>query len=181
MEKRVERDIINYLYYDLNRLRFIVKDEIFEFDIQASAHHFIKNNLNNNFDITREKRKIDLVIDKKNDVGEIISTDIIEIKSFIKKNEYFALKKIKKDLEDLKMKASEHTNSYFLLAIKESHLTKKIKDDDINFIDALNGKVKHVIFFKSVKTRIIRSLRTQFQDQSIHKSQVRIFMFQILL
>lgn len=180
MEKHLERDLVNYLYFDINRLRYFVKDEVFEYDIQSSMNHFIKNRLNDNFDITREKRKIDLVIDKKSDDGEVISTDIIEIKSFIKNSEKFALKKIKKDLEDLKKKASDLTNSYFILAIKESHLIKKIKDNNIHFVDALNGNVKKIVFFDTINTRIIRSLKTQFQDNNIHKSQVRIFMFQIL-
>ena len=80
MEKHLERDIVNYLYFDLNRLRYFVKDEVFEYDIQSSMNHFINNRLDKNFDITREKRKIDLVIDKKINGGVVISTDIIEIK-----------------------------------------------------------------------------------------------------
>ncbi len=192
MKKFIERDLINYLYFDLNRMLFLIQDEIFEYDIQKIIHDFLKLKYNDkNTTIKREKYKIDNVIEYYNENKVIEKSIYIEVKSFIKKHEKINLDNIKKDINKLYSYTNEKSECYFLLVVKQSHLmnaTLKIK----KVIDVLNSNRKKFIFkndINIINTRIIRSFRTIYteKDQSIdelknkmHKSQIRVFLFQIL-
>ena len=187
MEKQFERDLINYLYFDLNRFRYFVQDEIFEYDIQSCIHQFLKIKYkNSNIKIKREKYKSDHVIEFLNDKGDIIFTTLLEVKSFIKTHESLSFIKILKDVDSLYKDISLDIFGYFILVVKESHLNNKSKKLT-SLIKSLNGTNKIHYFdsgSKKIKTRIIRSFKTIYTNKEnvnqVHKSQIRIFMFQIL-
>jgi hypothetical protein len=64
MDKNVERDLVNYLYFELNKQVFIVDYEIFEYDVQYHTHVFLKNKFKNTYNkVKREKNKIDHTIE----------------------------------------------------------------------------------------------------------------------
>ena len=186
MDKNFERKLLNYLYYDLNRLRYFVRDEIFEYDIQSSIHQFLMLRFNNNKNVLvhREKAgKVDHVIQENDENGKTKHSTLIELKSFIKKHERLVLSKVKGDIEKLYDKRGKDIDLYLIIAIKEKHFNST--DSTLGkFIDALTKKNTYNfnISSKIIKTRIIRSLKTSYvkNDKTIvHKEQIRLFMFQI--
>ena len=191
MEKYLERDLINYLYFDLNRLRYFIGDEIFEYDIQSSIHQFLKQRLKNkNISVQREKQgKVDIVIQIRDEKRNQLSSTLIEVKSFIKNRENINYKKIYSDIQKLSIKIKKNVEGYFLLVIKESHLNQKRSNPLLStFITTLKSKKKthnFIIEEHLVKTRIIRSLKTSYEKgdkvDKVHKAQVRLFIFQLKL
>ncbi len=183
MDKSLERDLINYLYFDLNRLRYFVDDEIFEYDIQSSIHLFLKMKLKNmNLNIKREKGKVDHVIEFYNEQKNIQYSSLIEVKSFIKKHEKFDINKINKDIVKLNDRINLNDEGYLIVALKESHLANS--NNDLGSIFSSNKRVYNLIKDNiTVKTRIIKSFKTTYSiinEGSIkHKSQIRIYMFQV--
>ena len=188
MDINFERKLLNYLYYDLNRLRYFVKDEIFEYDIQSSIHQYLKLSFNNkNVLIKREnKGKVDHVIQITDENNRNIYI-LIELKSFIKKHEKFTIKKIEGDIKKLYKKINENTEKtegYLIIVIKESHLNNKDTNSS-KFINVLKNN-KRSYFFKIneslIRTRIIKSRKTMFLKKNkcnIHKDQLRLFLIQI--
>lgn len=188
MEKQLERDLINYLYFELNRLRFFIYDEIFEYDIQSFIHQFLKIKfINTKLKVKREKNKIDHVIQQYDGENKLLRSTVIEVKSYIKSHERINLLNISKDVVKLKNRIpSSYSEGYFILVIKEAHLKSK-KGVLIEFLTSLNGKKKVYNFNTShgkIKSRIIRSVKTTYSESDKnsynHKSQVRVFMFQVL-
>lgn len=192
MEKHIERDLINYLYFELNKQRFLIQDEIFEYDVQSIIHFFLKLKYKNTgFKVKREKNKTDHVIECNQE------TSLIEVKSFIKNNEPLNHKKIYTDILKLNKNSSKDVQSYFILVIKESHLgnrSRKYKE----LIECLNNVNQKTFKFNidnlDINTRIIRSYKTVYTEKEktndkdkdnkivnhIHKSQIRVFMFQLI-
>lgn len=187
LDKSLERELLNYLYFDLNRIRFIVKDEIFEYDVQSSIHQFLKYRLKNKgLKIIREKEKIDHVIQRLDTEGKPEHSALIEVKSFIKVRENLRLPPILKDITKLHERIGPGMAGYFVLVVKESHLRSRNKELE-HLVTALSGTSRTYKFLDGkakISTRIIRSVRTSYSDkeknQRPHKSQVRIFMFQLL-
>jgi predicted small secreted protein len=189
MEKYLERELINYLYFDLNRLRYFIGDEIFEYDIQSSIHQFLKQKLKNkNLFVQREKQGwVDIVIQTRDVKGKPIPQTLIEVKSFIKSRKKINYSKICDDIRKLSKKNFENVEGYFLLAIKESHFNNRKSNQLLStFITTLRSKKKNYNFIidgHSVNTRIIRSLKTSYEKgdakDKVHKAQVRLFIFQL--
>lgn len=190
MDKNIERDLINYLFFELNKQRFLIQDEIFEYDVQSIIHFFLKLKYKNTESkVKREKDKTDHVIECNE------KTSFIEVKSFIKNNEPLNYKKIFGDILKLNNKSSNDVKTYFILVIKESHLgnrSRKYKEL-IKCLNDVNQKtLKFNIDNKVINTRIIRSYKTVYTEKvkdknkdnkivnHIHKSQIRVFMFQII-
>ena len=181
MEKNFERGLINYLYHDINRMMHFVMDEIFEYDIQSSIHNYLRFKLDTKkYKVAREKNgKVDHVI------MEILTnkTTLIEVKSFIKNKEKFNYEKIKSDIEKTSKKINENndTEGYLILISKQSQL----KSNNINsneLIKLITSK-KRMIDFGNIKTRLVKSYHTMYEKDKafiIHKSQIRVFMFQII-
>ncbi|MCX6159111.1 MAG: hypothetical protein NTY74_14115 [Ignavibacteriae bacterium] len=191
MEKYLERDLLNYLYFDLNRMRYIIADEIFEYDVQASAHIFLKNRLKGkSVTVQRESNgKVDNVINEYDTEGNLVNCSLIEMKSFIKKNEKLNYSKILGDIKKLKNKIESNIFGYFILVIKETHFKHKYKNKRNlkKLLNALSGNKKSYDFIAegtTIKTRIIRSFKTEYKGGKnktiVHNQQVRLFMFQII-
>lgn len=195
MDKNLERDLVNYLFFELNKQVFIIDDEIFEYDVQYYIHSFLKFKFKNtNNKVKREKYKTDHVIECY-DENKLESEIQIELKTFIKSQESLSNEKIYGDIDKLHKTMSSNNEYYFLLVVKEKHLTK-ISDKNKDLIECLNSNQKKFTFIsgnKKIKTRIIRSFNTSylvkektennFSDSYIskyHRNQIRVFMFQIL-
>jgi len=188
MDKKIERRLMNFLYYDLNRLRYFIMDEIFEYDIQASIHKFLMLSLNNkNVLVQREKEgRVDHVITENDENGNTKHLTLIELKSFIKKHERLNIKKIEDDISKLHKRITECielSSGYLIIAIKEKHLASS-KATLKGFIDAINTKNVYSFKIESIiiKTTIIRSRKTSFFKNgktTIHKDQIRLFAFRI--
>jgi hypothetical protein len=195
MDKNVERDLVNYLFFELNKQVFIVDYEIFEYDVQYHTHVFLKNKFKNTYNkVKREKNKTDHTIEcyYTNTLDKEIQ---IELKTFIKSKESLSLDKIYSDLYKLSKSMSSNNECYFLLVVKESHLNK-ITEKNKSFIECLNSYQKKYTFSinnKEIDTSIIRSFKTSylvkektannFSDSYInkyHRNQIRIFLFKLL-
>ena len=196
MDKNLQRDLICFLYFDLNRLRYIIGDEIFEYDIQANIHQFLKYRLKNKNTIVQRERegKVDIVIVSKNDEGIVHNYTFIEVKSFIKKSEIFDYNKIHDDIKKLSDKISERdkiSDGYLIVAVKQSHF---LNTDKVfkSLLKALSGKKKSYEFEygkerEKIKAGIIRSFITYYSGKSdneghkseVHKAQIRLFMFHL--
>jgi hypothetical protein len=181
MDKNFERELLNYLYHDINRMMYYVKDEIFEFDIQLSIHNYLRFNYDTSkYKVVREKNgKVDHVIMEK----LTNKTTLIEVKSFIKSKEKFNYEKIKSDIEKTakKIKENNDTDGYLILISKQSQL--KSKDEKSNELIKLMAGKNHKVDIGKIKLRILRSYRTMFEKKNIfieNKSQIRVFMFQII-
>ena len=189
MKANFERKLLNYLYYDLNRLQYFVRDEIFEYDIQSSIHQFLMLSFNNKNALVQRERngKVDHVIHENDENGKPKHCTLIELKSFIKKHEKLNIKKIEDDIEKLNRLitgSNENTEGYLIIAIKENHFNKTNNSTLSDFIDALSkmNTCNFNIDGKKIKTRIIRSLKTSYVKNDkpvVHKEQIRLFMFQI--
>jgi hypothetical protein len=195
MDKNLERDLINYLFFELNKQVFVIDDEIFEYDVQYYIHTFLRFKFNNtNHRVKREKHKTDHVIECY-DEFKLDSVIQIELKTFIKSKELLSYDKIYGDINKLHKKMSSNNKCYFLMVVKEKHMTK-ISDKNKDLIECLNSNQKKFTFIsdnKKINTRIIRSFNTSyvervkssnnFSDSYInkyHKNQIRVFMFQLL-
>jgi hypothetical protein len=195
MDKNLERDLINYLFFELNKQVFIIDDEIFEYDVQYYIHTFLRFKFKNtNHRVKREKQKTDHVIECYNEF-EHNSEIQIELKTFIKSKESLSYDKIYHDINKLHSTLTSNNKCYFLLVVKEKHMTK-ISHKNKDLIECLNSNLKKFTFIsdnKKIKTRIIRSFNTSylervkssnnFSDSYInkyHKKQIRVFMFQVL-
>jgi hypothetical protein len=181
MEKNFERGLINYLYHDINRMMYFVKDEIFEYDIQSSIHNYLRFSFDSaKYKIAREiNGKVDHVIMEK----LTSKTTLIEVKSFIKNQEKFNYEKIKRDIEKTSKKIKEinDTEGYLILISKQSQLKSKNEKSN-ELIKLITGKNQRVDF-GVIKTRLVRSYRTLYEKENkfiTHKSQIRVFMFQII-
>tara|TARA_B110000114_G_C15028656_1_gene371998 strand:+ start:765 stop:1256 length:492 start_codon:yes stop_codon:yes gene_type:complete len=158
-----------------------VMDEIFEYDIQSSIHNYLRFKLDTTkYKVAREKNgKVDHVIMEK----LTNKTTLIEVKSFIKNKEKFNYEKIKSDIEKTSKKIIENndTEGYLILISKQSQLKSKNKNSN-ELIKLITSK-KRRIDFGDIKTRLIRSYHTMYQNDNVfilQKSQIRIFMFQII-
>jgi hypothetical protein len=157
MDKNVERDLVNYLFFELNKQVFIVDYEIFEYDVQYHTHVFLKNKFKNTYNkVKREKNKTDHTIEcyYTNTLDKEIQ---IELKTFIKSKESLSLDKIYSDLYKLSKSMSSNNECYFLLVVKESHLNK-ITEKNKSFIECLNSYQKKYTFSinnKEIDTSII--------------------------
>jgi len=192
MEKNIERDLINYLFFELNKQRFLIQDEIFEYDIQAILHEYLKLKFNNSaFKVKREKRKIDHVIEPAFE-GANKNITYLELKSFIKNKETLNFNKITADIEKLNKISNNNIDSYFILVAKESHLKSKSIESK-NLINCLNTNQKFFTFLignNKIKTRVLKSFKTIYVEKgnktddsiilNLHKSQIRVFMFQLI-
>lgn len=196
MDKNLERDLVNYLFFELNKQVFIIDDEIFEYDVQYYIHTFLKFRFKNtNTKVKREKHKTDHIIECYDENKQLDNEIQIELKTFIKSQESLSRLKIYNDINKLHKTMSSNNEYYFLLVVKEKHLTK-ISDKNKDLIECLNGNQKKFTFItgnKKIKTRIIRSFNTSYlvkektannySDSYInkyHRNQIRVFMFQIL-
>lgn len=182
MDTNFERELLNYLYHDLNRMMQFVGNEIFEFDVQCSIDFFLRFKLQNaNYKISREKNgKVDHVIENKSSN----KSSLLEVKSFIKKNEKIKYDVIKADIDKTFKKINENKNSegYLILITKQSHL-KSTNKKSIELIRLLTG-TKQIFYFDKVKTRLLKSYITMYKNKTEfvpHNSQLRVFMFQILI
>jgi hypothetical protein len=195
MDKNLERDLINYLFFELNKQVFIIDDEIFEYDVQYYIHTFLRFKFKNtNHRVKREKHKTDHVIECY-DEFKLKSEIQIELKTFIKSKESLSYDKIYHDINKLHKTMTSNNKCYFLLVVKERHMTK-ISHKNKDLIECLNSNQKKFTFIsdnKKINTRIIRSFNTSyfervkssnnFSDSYInkyHKKQIRVFMFQLL-
>ena len=85
LDKNFERDLVNYLFFELNKQTFIIEDEIFEYDVQYYIHSFLKFKFKNtNYKVKREKHKTDHIIEKYDHKNKLVEETFIELKSFIK-------------------------------------------------------------------------------------------------
>ena len=103
MNKNLERDLVNYLYFELNKENFFLRDEIFEYDVQFKVHEFLKYRFQNgNHTVTREKHKVDHVIENMDENRNLLNETFIELKNFIKSSERLSSKKISNYIKKLK-------------------------------------------------------------------------------
>ena len=197
LDKNIERDLVNYLFFELNKQKFIVVDEIFEYDVQYYIHSFLKFKFKNTrYKVKREKQKTDHIIEKYDHKNKLVGETFIELKSFIKKHERLNYKKIISDINKLNESRLAKNDYYFLIAVKEKHLSNK-SNKYKKLIECLNNaNLKKFTFengAKKIDSRIIRSFNTSYfikdkltrnnKDSYIkkfHKSQIRVFMFQLL-
>lgn len=196
MNKNIERDLVNFLYFELNKENFLLKDQIFEYDVQAKVHEFlIRKFQNTNHKVKREKYLIDHVVENCDEKGILINQTFIELKTFIKSSERLSYRKIEDDISKLNKSFNLTDEYYFLLVVKNNHLTNKSPRYQ-NLIKCVNDRsIKKYAFEigqKKIKTRIIRSLSTSYNevvrvengeiikfDQKFHKNQIRVFLFQL--
>lgn len=133
------------------------------------------------FKVYREKNgKVDHVIEN---ISDNITT-LLEVKSFIKKRDKIKFDIIKKDIDKTFKKIIENQNSegYLILIIKQTHLNSSNKKA-LEFIKMLSG-TQQIFYFDKVKTRLIKSYKTMYKNKTEfvpQNSQVRVFMFQILI
>jgi hypothetical protein len=194
MKNNIERELVNYLYYELNTLGILLNHEIFEYDVQSSIHKYLKFKRYPNEKIEREKeRKSDVVIKRYLENSKEI--DLMEVKTYIKKNEKLSYVNIFNDIEKLTQTLEfygeefNEKKGYFLLAFREKVLNVNYKSfRNKAFSEFLKDDSSKIYNFeaegKKFKTRIIRSVKTAFLSEknefSAHKNQIRIIMFELI-
>jgi replicative DNA helicase len=144
--------------------------------------------------IEREKeRKSDVVIKRYLENSKEI--DLMEVKTYIKKNEKLSYVNIFNDIEKLTQTLEfygeefNEKKGYFLLAFREKVLNVNYKSfRNKAFSEFLKDDSSKIYNFeaegKKFKTRIIRSVKTAFLSEknefSAHKNQIRIIMFELI-
>jgi hypothetical protein len=193
MENPLERELINYLYYELNTMGLLLDHEISEYDIQSCIHKYLKSVKRPNEKVEREKEnKSDVVIRRQNENNQEI--DLIEIKSYIKNNEKLKFSQISSDIKKLSKNIVSYDGNvkargYFMIVFRERVLHKNYNKTSNKALAELfkNDSFKKHSFEidgEKIKTRIIRSFKTAYLDKNndftIHRNQIRVFMFEIL-